>query len=125
MYMDRRGASVLDYTGVVQSVEPAALWPRLTIRYSDGAIRTTSAHPDFVIPMGSAIAYARRFHATAPEAPATAESVAATLRDQGHHLSMLELIRVVWVLRFDPDALLEASTDQFVPVAVSDGTPNQ
>lgn len=122
MYMDRRGASVLDYTGVVQSVEPAALWPRLTIRYSDGEIRTTSAHPDFVIPMGSAIAYARRFHATAP---VTAESVAAILRDQGHHLSMLELIRVVWVLRFDPDALLEAGTDQFVPVAVSDGTPNQ
>lgn len=59
----------------------------------------------------------------APKAPVSAVSVAATLLREGHHPSMLELSRVVWVLCFDVDALLKAVGDQFVPVTVSDGTP--
>lgn len=127
MYMDHRGASVLDYSGVVVSVTPADLWPRLEIRYRDGQTRTTSAHPDFVIPMAGPIEWARRVRATAPDAPATAECVAAILLTQGHSLSMHELIRVVWVLRFDPDpdALTEPAPDGFVPVRATHGTSNR
>lgn len=125
MYMNERGSTVLDYSGVVVSVEAADLWPRLAIRYRDGQTRTTSAHPDFVIPMAGPIEWARRVHATAPDAPATAASVAAVLLTQGHSLSMHELIRVVWVLRFDPDALQDAQADGFVPVPPTHGTSNR
>ncbi|MBO9044972.1 MULTISPECIES: hypothetical protein [Curtobacterium] len=121
MYMNERGATVLDYTGVVVSVTPAELWPRLEIRYSDGRARTTSAHPDFVIPMAAPIDWARRVHATAPATPAVPAAVAAVLCEQGHSLSMHELIRVVWVLRFDRDALAGAE-DGFVPVPPVRGT---
>lgn len=123
--MNDRGATVLDYSGVVVSVTPAERWPRLEIRYRDGQTRTTSAHPDFVIPMAGPIEWARRVRATAPDAPATAECVAAVLIAQGHSLSMHELIRVVWVLRFDPDALTGAAADGFVPVSPAQGTSNR
>lgn len=122
MYMNERGAIVLDYSGGVVTVTPAKPWPRLEIRYRDGQTRTTSAHPDFVIPMAGPIEWARRVRETAPDAPATAEAVAAVLLTQGHLLSMHELIRVVWMLRFDPDSLSPPATDGFVPVLASHGT---
>lgn len=71
------------------------------------------------------IEWARRVRAAAPDAPATAECVAAILLTQGHSLSMHELIRVVWVLRFDPDALTEPAPDGFVPVRATHGTSNR
>jgi len=125
MYMNERGATVLDYSGVVVTVTPAELWPRLEIRYRDGQTRTTSAHPDFVIPMAGPIEWARRVREAAPDAPATAEAVAAVLLTQGHSLSMHELIRVVWVLRFDPDSLSDPTDDDFVPVRADRGTSNR
>ncbi len=120
MYMNERGATVLDYSGVVVTVTPAELWPRLEIRYRDGQTRTTSAHPDFVIPMAapsSGLAESGRRPRTRPPPPKPSPRSCSPRGTRSRCTSSSGRVGA----RFDPDSLSDATADDFVPVRADHG----
>lgn len=107
MYTSPQG-SVLDYSGVVVAiVRPASsgVHQRLTIRYQGNLERTQTAHPDFVFSMAPTIRLARRFSESAPGREISAEAVAAVLARLGLAFTRLDVVRVMWVLKYDRDSL--------------------
>jgi hypothetical protein len=112
LYMSTRG-SVLDYSGVVVAIikpsSPSA-HQKLTIRYQGGFERTQTAHPDYVFSMTPTIRLARRFHEVSPSQDPTSEAVATVLANLGLVFSPLDVGRVMWVIKFDHEALQGATS---------------